>query len=523
MNNNVQQLNQRVNELEELNCLAQVLGGTTSVAETLDAIIRCSLTLCSAERGAVVLFEGGSETGVHTIVRNNAPSIQPIDHKLNMIVGGIVLRTKQSFLTNDVLEAAGYNNPPESLLILGPSVAVPLASEGKIIGMIHHVNSRGGKLFSTNDVRVAEIVANMASQFIVRAKVHESLRKDIQNLRDSLAKEQHTHPLIGESEPMRKVRADIALVAPSSANVLIIGETGTGKELTARAIHNESPRSLKPFIAVNCAAIPADLFESELFGHERGAFTGANSMVKGKFELADGGTLFLDEIAEMPLGLQPKLLRVLEEKKFSRVGASEQICVDVRVLAASSKDLAEAAAAGEFRDALFHRLNVVPIVLPPLRERKGDIPLLAQSMIQELSSGLKKFESDALELLSVRQWRGNVRELRNAVERISIFVQKKTVTAEDIRALGLHMDGIGPARLVSALREAIFSEQPGENVSEIVEKELLKIALAECAGNISHAARLIGIERMAFQRRMEKFGIEKSGEREGVEKRSASV
>jgi DNA-binding NtrC family response regulator len=294
--------------------------------------------------------------------------------------------------------------------------------------------------------------------------------------------------------------------------VLIVGETGTGKELTALAIHRQSPRWSEPFIAVNCAAIPAELFESELFGHDRGAFTGATSMVKGKFELADGGTLFLDEISEMPLPMQPKLLRVLEEKKFTRVGAAEEIRVDVRLLAASSKDLAKAVAAGEFRDALFHRLNVVPIHLPPLRERKEDIPLLAQTMIEELSSGGKRFAPDALKLLQARQWWGNVRELRNAVERISIFVQKKSIGADDITALGLHTDGIGPARLVAALRDAIFTEHSGSNVPELIEKELLKIALAECSGNVTQAAELIGIERMAFQRRIEKFGIHKSPE-----------
>jgi transcriptional regulator with GAF, ATPase, and Fis domain len=262
-------------------------------------------------------------------------------------------------------------------------------------------------------------------------------------------------------------------------------------------------------VAVNCAAIPADLFESELFGHERGAYTGATSMAKGKFELADGGTLFLDEISELPLNLQPKFLRVLEEKKFARVGSSDEIRVDVRVVAASSRDLAKAVAAGEFRDALFHRLNVVPIALPPLRERREDIPLLAQAMIQEFSSGMKLFGPDALDLLCARQWWGNVRELRNAVERISIFVQKEIIVADDLKALGLHLDGIGPARLVSALREAIFSEHPGGNIPELVEKELLKIALAECSGNVSQAASLIGIERMAFQRRIEKFGIQR--------------
>jgi transcriptional regulator with GAF, ATPase, and Fis domain len=393
-------------------------------------------------------------------------------------------------------------------------MAVPLTSEGKVIGMINHVNSREGRKFTADDVRVAEIVANMASQFIVRAKVQESLQKNVEELKETLIKEQSGHPIIGESERMKKVRDDIALVAPSSANVLIIGETGTGKELTARAIHNQSLRATKPFIAINCAAIPAELFESELFGHERGAFTGAIAMVKGKFELADGGTLFLDEISEMPVSLQPKLLRVLEEKKFSRVGSAEQILVDVRVLAASSKDLAEAAAAGEFREALFHRLNVVPIVLPPLRERKEDIPLLAQSMIYELSGGLKMFEPEAIELFALRQWKGNVRELRNAVERISIFVQNKSVTADDVRALGLHADSVSSGKLVSALREIIFSDQSSENKSEVIEKELLKIALTECSGNVTQAARLIGIERMAFQRRMEKFGIEKASDRD---------
>ena len=510
MNDDVRQLNRRVQELEELNRLSQVLSSTIGVTQTLEAIIQCSLILCQSERGAIVLFESGDVNEGHTIIRNSAPTIDSIDHRINVIVGGYVLQSQQAFVAEDIITTAGYINPPERLRNLGAAMAVPLTSDGKVIGMINHVNSRDGRKFSLDEVRAAEIVASMASQFIVRAKVHESLQKNVEELKESLAKEQSTHRILGESANIKKVREDIALVAPLSVNVLIMGETGTGKELTARALHNQSLRSLKPFVAVNCAAIPAELFESELFGHERGAFTGANATVRGKFELADGGTLFLDEISEMPLGLQPKLLRVLEEKEFSRVGSSELLRVDVRVLAASSLNLAEAAKTGEFREALFHRLNVVPIVLPPLRERREDIPLLAQAMIRELSSGVKSFESEALALLKSRQWGGNVRELRNAVERISIFVQNKSIGADDIRALGLHTDGIGAARLVSALREAIFSERAGEKVSDLVEKELLKIALKECSGNISQAASLIGIERMAFQRRMEKFGIQKT-------------
>jgi len=514
MNDDVRQLNKRVQELEELNRLAQVLSNTTGVTQTLEAIIQCSLILCQSERGAIVLFESGDVNEGHTIIRNSAPTLDPIDHRINVIVGGYVLRSRQAFVAEDIITTAGYINPPERLRNLGAAMAVPLTSDGMVIGMINHVNSRDGRKFSPDEVRAAQIVASMASQFIVRAKVHESLEKNVEQLKESLAKEQSTHRILGESASIRKVREDIAMVAPSSANVLIIGETGTGKELTARALHYQSPRSLKPFVAVNCAAIPAELFESELFGHERGAFTGANSTVRGKFELADGGTLFLDEISEMPLGLQPKLLRVLEEREFSRVGSSELIRVDVRLLAASSRNLAEAAKTGEFREALFHRLNVVPIVLPPLRERKEDIPLLAQAMIHELSSGVKSFDSEALEVLKSRQWAGNVRELRNAVERISIFVRNKSVTADDIRLLSLHTDVVNSDRLVSALRELILSDQSNPNVSEVIEKELLRIALAESGGNVSHAARMIGIDRMTFQRRLERFGFEKPVEKD---------
>ena len=504
---NAGQLSKRISELEELNRLAQILSGTEGVGDTLAAIIRCSQSLCGAERGSIVLFDPSTENEVNTIVRDNGKDVDPIDHTLNTIVAGQILRLRKALVSENIIATAGLVHPSPRLLRLGPALAVPLISDGQVIGMIHHVNPAGGKRFTDDKVRVVEIVANMASQFIVRARAHESLRKDIQVLKDELARGKEAHPIIGRSVKMQKVLADISLVAPTQSNVLILGETGTGKELTARAIHRQSPRSSKPFIAVNCAAIPAELFESELFGHDRGAFTGATSMVKGKFELADGGTLFLDEISEMPLLMQPKLLRVLEEKRFTRIGSAEEIHVDVRLLAASSKDLAKAVTAGEFRDALFHRLNVVPVLLPPLRERKDDIPLLAEAMIDEISSGGKRFAPGALNVLRDRQWRGNVRELRNAVERMSIFVQKKCIDAEDLTALGLHTDGIGPARLVAALRDAIFAEHSGGSIPEMIEKELLKIALAESRGNITQAAELIGIERMAFQRRIEKFGL----------------
>jgi transcriptional regulator with GAF, ATPase, and Fis domain len=507
MNDEIRKLKEKVEELEALNGLTQVLSQTLKVDETLQVIISCSLQLCKAERAAIVLFNPRSHDDVRTIVRNSNESPECIDHQLNMLVAGCLRRTKEPFMSHDILEAFDYGNPSERMRQHGASLAVPLMTDGKMLGMIHHVNSRGGAPFSSDAKRIAEIVAGMATQFIVRARIHETMCENLQQLKLTLAGEQGVRSIIGTSKEMQKVFRDVTLVAPTSANVLIIGETGTGKELTARAIHFQSPRVARPFIAVNCAAIPVDLFESELFGHERGAYTGATTLLKGKFELADGGTLFLDEISEMPIALQPKLLRVLEEKKFARIGSQDEIRVDVRVIAASSKDLEQAAQQGEFRDALFHRLNVVPIVLPPLRDRRSDIPLLAQEMMREISGGVKHFEPDALELLKVRDWKGNVRELRNVVERISIFLPHHAISAGDMRGIGIDGDIMKSNRTVSFLQELLSSPEKHPNLTEHLEKELIRVALQERSGNVSEAARLVGLDRKAFQRRIEKFGL----------------
>jgi transcriptional regulator with GAF, ATPase, and Fis domain len=507
MNEEIAKLKQRVQELEDLNKLAQMLSQTLEVEQTLQAVLNCSMKLCKAERGSIVLFGPGPENEVHTIMRNGSEVPESIDHQLNMLVAGCLRRAQKPFISQDILKSFEYTHPSDRVRGHGAALAVPLLTDGKMLGMIHHVNSRDGEPFTADAIRVSEVVANMASQFIVRAKLHESVCDNLKQLKLSLAGEQGVRSFIGKSEPMQKVFRDIALVAPTSATVLIIGETGTGKELTARAIHFQSSRVPKPFIAVNCAAIPADLFESELFGHERGAFTGASTLLRGKFELADGGTLFLDEISEMPIALQPKLLRVLEEKKFARIGSPDEMQVDVRVIAASSKDLEQAVRQGEFRDALFHRLNVVPIILPPLRDRRSDIPLLAQEMMREISGGVKHFEPDALELLRVRDWKGNVRELRNVVERVSIFVPNNRISALNIRGIGIEADHKSSGHVSSFLRELLSSSEKYANLPDQLEKELIRLALLECSGNISEAARMIGLDRKALQRRIEKFEL----------------
>jgi len=306
---------------------------------------------------------------------------------------------------------------------------------------------------------------------------------------------------------MRKVRDTITQVACTSASVFLRGETGTGKELAAKAIHFQSARAAKPFMAVNCAAIPENLFESELFGHEKGSFTGAAEMKKGKFELAHEGTIFLDEISAMPLGLQAKLLRVIEERSFTRVGSSVERKFDVRVISATNKDLREASRNGDFREDLYHRLNVIPVHLPPLRERRADIPLLASNFLEELSHGSKRFSADALDALSNMEWRGNVRELRNLVERVSILMAANLITRSDIQALTFEGRSETTRELDTILQQLLRANGTDHDLAESLEKQLVTLALKEAAGNMSKAARLLGIHRNSLQRRLEKYNL----------------
>ncbi len=244
--------------------------------------------------------------------------------------------------------------------------------------------------------------------------------------------------LIGQSEEMRTIYGMIEKAAPSSASIFIVGESGTGKELVARAIHDKSNRAKGPFVAINCAAFPREILENELFGHEKGAFTGALNEKPGCFELADGGTLFLDEVAEMEPDIQVKLLRALEQRSFRRLGGKKEIQVDIRVVSATNKNVARAVESGELREDLFHRLQVIPLILPPLRDRRGDIRVLAESFLrrfaEENGKELKGFSSGGIEFINAYRWPGNVRELKNAVERAVILAQGDQVTPAEMRA-----------------------------------------------------------------------------------------
>ena len=334
-----------------------------------------------------------------------------------------------------------------------------------------------------------------AELLIEKLVEHQQLLEENISLHRRLEERYRFENIIAKSPKMQQVIEVIKVVAKSNATVLITGESGTGKELVARAIHSQSYRKDKPFVAVSCAALPESLLESELFGHEKGAFTGAYAQRRGKFESANRGTIFLDEIGDMSANIQVHLLRVLEEKEFTRVGGNELIKVDVRVISATNKDLKQAVAKGQFREDLYYRLNVVTIELPPLRERKEDILLLAQHFLKKFAvenqKGITGFSPEATDFLLKYEWPGNVRELENAIERAVILAKDSHIEVADLPQESLTLTHSAP--LV------------GKNLGEVEKNHILNI-LNETGGNYSKAARILGISRMTLYNKIRAYG-----------------
>jgi DNA-binding NtrC family response regulator len=362
-------------------------------------------------------------------------------------------------------------------------------------GAYHYLN----KPFNLDEVAVT----------VEQALETSHLRREVRAYRTSQSREFSFDAIIGQAPSMTAVKALLERVAGSPAStVLLTGETGTGKDLVAKAIHYHSDRASRPFVNITCSALPEQLLESELFGHERGAFTDARQQKRGLFETADGGTVFLDEIGEMTPGLQSKLLRFLEEKTFKRVGGLADIRVDVRVIAATNRNLEEEVKAGKFREDLFYRLQVMPIVLPSLRERRGDVLLLANFYINRYNSEFRKrvkgLTAEAQAMLEQYRWPGNVRELRNAIERAMLLADKDRLGPDDFTTLS------------RASHTAMFRLPPeGVNLEE-VERQLLVQALERSHGNQTRAGMLLGINRDQVRYRIEKFGLTRAGAQPGA-------
>jgi two-component system nitrogen regulation response regulator NtrX len=337
-----------------------------------------------------------------------------------------------------------------------------------------------------------------------------TLAEENRNLRQKI---EGRYEMVGQSQAMQAILEQIGKVAPTNGRVLILGESGTGKELIARHIHRQSQRHRGSFIKVNCAAIPEELIESELFGSDRGAFTGAVKTRDGKFLQADGGTLFLDEIGDMSLNVQAKVLRALEQGEFERVGGSETIRVDVRVIAATNKDLRKRVEQGQFREDLFFRLNVIPIVSPPLRDRREDISLLTAHCLdlyaEENGFRPKKIAPDAMEVLCCYDWPGNIRELKNLVERLSIMVSADVIGAGDLPTLsGLHIPRASEEADTPALPN-LPSGKTLREVREAVERVVIGDALEKSGGNVTQAAKILGIERTNLHKKIKAYDLER--------------
>ncbi len=377
---------------------------------------------------------------------------------------------------------------PETLVILMTAFStVENAVQAMKLGAWHYID----KPFNLDDVAMT----------VEKALETFGLRREVRVLRTSAGRDYGFDAIVGTSPAMVEIKSLLARVATSPAStVLLTGETGTGKDLAAKAIHYNSARAAKPFVNITCSALPEQLLESELFGHERGAFTDARQQKRGLFETADGGTVFLDEIGEITAGLQSKLLRFLEEKTFKRVGGLADVRVDVRVIAATNRDLEQEVKAGKFREDLFYRLHVMPVSLPPLREREGDVLLLAQYYIDRFNVEFRKkvrgLNEETTALVQHFRWPGNIRELRNAIERAMLLVDHEWLTAQDF-----------PTLTRSGSAPSLFRLPPaGVNLEE-VERQLLVQALERSGWNQTHAGHLLHINRDQVRYRIEKFGL----------------
>jgi two-component system response regulator AtoC len=443
------------------------------------------------------------------LVVDDEPGVQESLRMLLKSEGDVVVAAGVDEALREVAQA-----PPDLILL---DVVMPGRNGLELLPELAQRDVRAPVIVLTATTTISTAVEAMkrgAADFVtkpfeldaLRLKVRDKLEKreledEVERLRDEVEDRRQLGAMVGRSEAMRAVFRTVERIARSDATVLVTGESGTGKELVARAVHELSPRSDQPFVAVNCGAIPSELIESELFGHEKGAFTGATERRAGRFETADGGTLFLDEIGELDQAVQVKLLRAIQERTFERVGSSTPMTVDVRIVTATNRDLREEVAQGNFREDLYYRVAVIPVALPPLRERREDIRLLAEHFLRRKDPA-KRIASAALGALEGHAWPGNVRELENAIEHGLALCEGDTIEQGD---LPISMSGEGQA---ASLPEGWREGKRGfEEAVERFETDILKEALEENRWNQTRTAAALGLTRRVLKLKMDKLGI----------------
>ncbi len=469
----------------------------------LQTILESATRLSEGEASSLLLLRPENNKLYFEIaLGSKGPEVKKYSLNLGEGIAGWVAQNNRSLVVNDVdqdnrfladiSQQIGY--PTHSIL------AVPMRIRDRCVGVIEMINKLGGKPFDEDDRQWLEIFATQAALAIQNARSFQRAQQEIVLLQDRVTNHQGFHSFICESAAMKERLEMIDRLARTDSSVLILGESGAGKELFAEQIHLRSNRSEKPFIRVNCAALPDALLESELFGHVKGAFTDAQSDRRGRFELADGGTIFLDEIGELPLALQAKMLRVLQSQTFERVGSSQPLRVDVRIIAATNRDIEQAVADGQFRRDLYYRLNVLPIYVPPLRERREDVPPLAQHFLirfrRETNKSVTGFSSAAMEELLSYSWPGNVRELENAVERAVVVTGTEYIQPED---LALKSGG--------GMKEERYVGKTLKDSVNLFKKHFIRQTLEDQGWNQTAAARVLGIQRTYLSRLIKELEI----------------
>ena len=471
-----------VRDLNLLLEFSRALNSVRGLAEVQEKVINAVLQIVPADQAAILLTEEGAEGFASVVGHNREGDGQPI-HASQTILNRVV-EENLAVISGDV-QSDDFYREAESLIErrVHSVLAVPLSAQDKVLGVLYLEASSPSTRFDEDILQLVTTMGNIAALAIENARSFDRLGGENRRLNEELNLH---HSMVGESKAMHAVYDFVSRVAGRDSTVLIFGESGTGKELVARAVHTNSTRAGKPFVAINCAAITETLLESELFGHERGSFTGAVAQKKGKLEVAEGGTVFLDEIGELALPMQAKLLRVLQEREFERVGGTRPIRLDVRLIAATNRDLKEASRNGTFRPDLYYRLNVVSLHMPALRERRDDVPLLAAFFAAHYGEKVKRritgISPHARTALTRYDWPGNVRELENALERAVVLGSTEMILPEDLPDSILE-ETAGAGEPVSPLHEAIR-----EAKISVIER-----AIEQANGNYTEAAKLLGV------------------------------
>jgi Nif-specific regulatory protein len=522
MAENQKHLTRKIEELTVLYELSHALASNLDFKSVSNQILEILSKKLAMNRGTITVLD--KKTGQLSIEAAHGLTKEEIargKYKIGEGVTGKVVEKGQPMIIPDIGKEPLFLNRTKARGDLNRQnisfICVPIQMKGEMLGVlsVDHL-FRDRDVSFEEDVRLLTIVASLIGQNI---KIHQMIERDKEKLieenrelHSELKGKYRLNNVIGTAKTMLEVYKAVQKVAPSRTTVMLRGESGTGKELIARAIHYDSPRADKAFIKVSCASLPETLLESELFGHEKGSYTGASEMVKGRFELADGGTLFLDEIGDISLATQVKLLRVLQERKFERVGGTKTLSVDVRIITATNRNLEKAIAEGKFREDLYYRLNVVPIFMPALRQRKEDVPLLLGHFLNKYNVENKtrfKISTDLMSRLANYDWPGNVRELENTVERMAVMAKDDLITLEDLPTpLGVY--SYNSPETAQEQRVAVVTETarptPSMNLSDMEKMKVME-AMEKAAGVQSKACKLLGISPRQLGYKLKKYKI----------------